>query len=201
MAAPAFEIFRKLLGVSVDDTAYHLGMDVETYRFKEQKQGNFEWNEVVTLWEWLTSKVECAPTDKQLQLAMVMQQFPDSLKNIERNQGLLFDAELPAGIMNSTILRMPSYLTYLDSEGTIVDSSGQINIDIANQIKGSSNFSIYPARDFWGYVWWHEQIGYWAIEITQLSAYRETLFGDYLDELVKAVKERYDGGRFGLTER
>ncbi|ULT39932.1 hypothetical protein KRR40_34420 [Niabella defluvii] len=87
---------------------------------------------------------------------------------------------------------MPVHFIELPYDDTIIDFDGNINLEIADKIKHTTYFSRYPDFDFQGIVWWHDELGYWAIQIQKIGAYRETILGAYLDEIVNAIRSRFE---------
>lgn len=191
MSAPAIKIIREMLELNEQACADLLNMDKRSYLLKEQGSRDFEWKEIVTLYNWLTPQIELLPFNKQRDIQIMLGHFPSNLEDEDTDQGVLFDADLPPGITNTTQIKVPVNFVELPTDDTIIDFAGNVNLEIADKIRHTSFFSQYPAFDFRGIVWWHDELGYWAIQVSQLGAYRETLLGTYLDEIVKAIRSRY----------
>lgn len=191
MSAPAIKLIREVLELTEQAAADTLSIDKTSYLLKEQGSGNFDWQEIVALYNWITPKVELLPVNKRRDAQIILEYFPAELKVERTNQGQLFDANLPPGITNTIQIKVPVNFVELPAKDTIIDYEGNVNVEIADKIRRANFFSRYPAVDFHGIVWWHAELGYWAIQIIQIGAYRETLLGKYLDELVKAIRSRY----------
>lgn len=192
MSAPAIKIIREILELNEQAAADVLCIDKKSYLLKEQGSDSFEWHEIVALYNWIAPRIQLLPANKQKNIQMVLEYFPAKLRKHNSDQGKLFDADLPAGITNTTQIKVPAHFIELPYDDTIIDFEGNVNLEIADKIKHTTYFSSYPAFDFYGIVWWHDELGYWAIQIQQTGAYRETILGAYLDEIVKAIRCRYE---------
>jgi hypothetical protein len=126
--------------------------------------------------------------------SMLLLQINGAYSKVKPNISVVCTLYLRNHLLQTLIMqaevRLPTNFTELIAD-PIIDSSHEINFEIADQVKGKALFSRFAAYDFNGLVWWHDTIGYWAVEIYEWRQYKETWINEYLDELIKEVQVVY----------
>lgn len=88
-----------------------------------------------------------------------------------------------------TQFRLPEKFTEYDGEAIMSNFDGQIDKDVATEIKGKKLFSRYSGWNFNGKVWWQNDL--WHCEVWCYQSWRQTVSCDTLEQIMEEVMQEY----------
>lgn len=92
--------------------------------------------------------------------------------------------------MKATI-RLPDNFTPYRSDGIFSNLTNEIDYQVAEAIQYKPLSAALTAWDFFGVVWWNDEIGYWCIEIWQFNQYKATHIAETLEALIQEIRDEY----------
>ena len=87
---------------------------------------------------------------------------------------------------------MPEHFKPYRSEGVHFNLTQKINRDVVDFIKNKPLIAAITAWDYFGIVWWQDELRYWGIEIWQKNQWNTTYMQQDLEGLLREVKEIYE---------
>lgn len=91
--------------------------------------------------------------------------------------------------MKNKDLRVPENFEEYYEEDIMSNLDKEIIQETVEAIKGKALFSPYPGRDFWGKVWWQNDL--WHCEVWVYRVFQETFSAETLEEIMKSVCSEY----------
>lgn len=68
---------------------------------------------------------------------------------------------------------------------------GEIDLAIAEKLRSGPYWAPYPACDFYGMVWWRQDLECWACEIFRHGQSVDTLYAEDLPGIMEQARRRY----------
>lgn len=86
--------------------------------------------------------------------------------------------------MHESGIRLPDYFTPYKSDTIFSNFTDEIDYLVAEEIKYKPLSAPLTAWDYFGLVWWNDDIGYWCVEIWQFNKYKTTHISEHLEDLI-----------------
>ncbi|WP_341836917.1 hypothetical protein WJU16_03385 [Chitinophaga pollutisoli] len=88
-------------------------------------------------------------------------------------------------------IRLPDNFTEYRSDGIFSNLTNEIDYLVVKAIKYKPLSAALTAWDYFGVVWWDDDIGYWCVEIWQFNKYKTTHISESFEDLIQEIQEKY----------
>ncbi len=82
-----------------------------------------------------------------------------------------------------TDIRLPGHFKQVVGEALLSNKDASIDYLRAMRIMGTPFFGTFAAWNYFGKLWWNDDLGYWCVEIWKHRDYQVTHLCETLDEL------------------
>jgi len=88
-------------------------------------------------------------------------------------------------------IRLPDSFTEYRSDSIFSNLTNETDYQVAKAIKYKPLSAALTAWDYFGVVWWNDDIGYWCAEIWQFNKYKATHISEFLENLIQEIREEH----------